>query len=110
MIRHVQALADQGPVWTGDVPEYLTRLNTCRVFRSFAAPRQQRPRSDACVWTTSDVNAYHEARDGLESELHVLENGRLVSSGTMAQNPDPHRSPRRLSPEGSASVEIWDQL
>ena len=47
---------------------------------------------------TSDVNAYHKARERGNLQLHLLDNGRLVSS-TMVQNPDLHYSSRRLPPD-----------
>ena len=51
------------------------------------------------IWTTSDVNAYHEACACGNLQLTLLENGRLVSS-TMLQNPDPHYALRSLSTAG----------
>ena len=53
---------------------------------------------DDSIWTTSDVNAYHEASTYGDMQLTLLSNGRLVSS-TMMQNPDPHYAPQRLPPD-----------
>ena len=47
---------------------------------------------------TSDVNAYHKARERGNLQLHLLNNGRLVLS-TMVQNPDPYYSPQRFLPD-----------
>ena len=54
---------------------------------------------EVSIWTTSDVNAYHEARARGDLQLHLLNNGRLASN-TMVQNLDPHYAPQRFLPDG----------
>ena len=58
-------------MWTGNVPEYLAHLSTCRIFRNLLSQRHQSLQDmqngdvmeqEDTIWTTSDVNAYHEAR------------------------------------------------
>ena len=108
VIWHAKTLADQGPVWTGDVLEYLAHLSTCCVFRNLLSQRHQSlqdiqddniMKRDATIWTTSDINAYHEAHGHSNLQLHFLDNGRLVSR-TMVHNPDLHYSPRRFPSDG----------
>ena len=76
-------------MWTGDVPEYLAHLLTCRVFRNLLSQSPQSLQDmqagdmmerDATIWTTSDINAYHEAREHGDLQLHFLDNDQLVSS------------------------------
>ena len=103
VIRHVKALTDQGPRWTGGVPEYLTHF-----FLSLLVQRHQSLQNiqegnateqEVSIWTTSDVNAYHKARARGNLQLHLLNNGRLVSS-TVVQNPNPHYVPHRFLSDG----------
>ena len=53
---------------------------------------------DDSIWTTSDVNAYHEACTCGDIQLTFLSNGRLVL-GTMLQNPNTHCTPQSLPPD-----------
>ena len=93
-------------MWTGGVTEYLKHLSTCRAFRHILAqgPRKlldmqdgDKVERDESIWTTSDVNAYHEASENGNMHLTLLPNSRLVSIN-MTQNPDPDYAPQRLLP------------
>ena len=90
------------------MPEYLAHLGTCRIFGNLLSQRHQSLQDmqdgdmmeqDATIWTTSGINAYHEACKHGDLQLHLLNNSRLVSS-TMVQNPDVHYSQRRFPPDG----------
>ena len=76
VIRHVKMLADQGPVWTGDVSEYLSHLSTCRVFRNLLSQRHQSLQDiqDGDMMER-DINAYHEEREHGDLQLQFLDNG-----------------------------------
>ena len=56
-------------------------------------------RQDDSIWTTTDVNACHEASTCGDLHLMLLPNGLLVSS-TMMQKSDPHYAPHRFPPDG----------
>ena len=91
-------------VWTGDVSAYFRHLSTCRAFRNICAhgPHNLRGMRDSdkvgqddSIWTTIDINAYHEASALGVLSLTLLPRGRLVSS-TMVENPNPQYTPRSL--------------
>ena len=106
-------------MWTGDVPGYFKHLSTCRAFRDILVQGpwnllgmhdKDKVTRDDSIWTTSDVNAYHEASTFGDMHLTLLLNGRPVSS-TMMQNPDPHYAPRSLPPDegimGDCEPNVW---
>ena len=106
-------------MWTGDVLVYLRHLITCRAFQDIRAHGPQNFRGmrdsnkfgqDNSIWTTTDINAYHEASARGDLRLTLPPSGRLVSR-TMVENPDPQYAPRSLPSDntimGDLETNMW---
>ena len=65
---------------------------------------------DNSIWTTTDINTYHEASARGNLLLMLIPNGRLVMS-TMVENPNPQHTPRSLPPDdtimGDLEPNVW---